>query len=118
MKNKKALWITLISIDVAITVALFVIHIIMLAGIVGKTEQQIRENTGLVGFLQNHTILYLCAFVIPLFVLLAANIVGLVFYVKKQTKKEPVKVNDLTDEQREALRQELLKDLMSEDKKE
>ena len=32
-------------------------------------------------------------------------------YVKKQTKKEPVQVNDLSEEQKEALRKELLKDL-------
>ena len=43
--------------------------------------------------------------------LLAANIVGLVIYVRKTSKKEPTKLDDLSEEQKEALRQELLKDL-------
>ncbi|MCR4911889.1 MAG: hypothetical protein K5925_05130 [Bacilli bacterium] len=111
MKNKKILWIALISLDVAVTVFLFVIHIIMLSNIIGKTPEQVNELTGLVGTLAKNTTLYLCAFVIPTFVILAANIVGLVIYVRKQTKKEAVKVEDLTDEQKEALKQELLKDL-------
>ena len=116
MKNKKWLWISVAVLDVALTVFFFVIHIMMLASIVGKTDEQIQQlrmaNT-LIGYLarpENST-LYLVAFVIPLFLILAANIVGLVFYVKKQTKKEPVKVTDLTEEQKEALKKELLKDL-------
>ncbi|MBO5529245.1 MAG: hypothetical protein J6A47_08040, partial [Bacilli bacterium] len=32
-------------------------------------------------------------------------------YVRKTTKREPVKVNDLTEAQKEKLRQELLNDL-------
>jgi hypothetical protein len=32
-------------------------------------------------------------------------------YVRKTTKKEPAKLDDLSEEQKEALRQELLKDL-------
>ena len=57
---------------------------------------------------------------VPLFILLALNIVGLVIYVKKTSKKEPAKLDDLSDEQKEALRQELLKDLQggNEEKKE
>ena len=115
MKNKKVLWIALISLDVALTIFLFVIHIIMLASVIGKSPDQIKNLTGLIGFLANKdaggTTVYLCAFVIPTFVILAANIIGLVIYVRKQTKKEPIKVNDLTDEQKEALKKELLEDL-------
>ena len=111
MKNKKALWISLISLDVAITVFLFVVHIIMLANVVNKSRDQIESLTGFVGTLAKNTGLYLGAFVIPTFVILAANIVGLVIYVRKQTKKEPIQVNDLTDEQKEALKKELLEDL-------
>ena len=114
MKNKKVLWISLGALDVAITIFLFVIHVIMLANIVGKSAEeveQLRQGTGLVAYLMKNNTVYLVAFVIPLFLILAANIIALVFYVKKQTKKEPVKVSDLTDEQREALKKELLKDL-------
>ena len=111
MKNKKPLWIILISLDVAITVALFVISIIMLASTVGKTSADIAQAEGFIGYLQKNPTIYLVGFVVPLFVLLAANVIGLVLYVRHSTKKEPVKVNDLTDAQKEALRAELLKDL-------
>lgn len=110
MKNKKYLWISLIVLDVAITIFLFVIHIIMLARTVGRNGVTDDPKT-LIGFLQNNLTLYLWLFVVPLFVILAANIVGLVFYVRKQTKKEQVKVDNLTDEQREALKRELLEEL-------
>ena len=112
MKNKKILWISLIAADVAITGFLFVISILMLVNTANIQTQEEREAIpGFIGYLANHTDLYLWAFVVPLFVILAANIIALVLYVRKTTKKEPVKVNDLTDEQKEALRQELLRDL-------
>lgn len=121
MKSKKWLWIGLGVIDVGITVFLFVIHILMLSNIVGKSDSEItllRQQKTLIGYLarpENSTV-YLVGFVVPLFIILAANIVGLVLYVRKQTKKEPVKVTDLTEEQKEALKKELLKDLNSENK--
>ena len=115
-QNKLWLWITLGVIDVGLTIFFFVIHIMMLVGVVGKTVEQIdalRKSSTLIGYLARpeNNITYLLGFVVPLFVILAANIIGLVFYVKKQTKKEPVQVSDLSDEQREALKKELLKDL-------
>ena len=111
MKNKKPLFIALISLDVILTIALFAISIIMLAN-VSKNSLERKEMTGFVGWLVNlKPLVYGLAFVVPLFVLLAANIIGLVLYVRKTTKKEPVQVGDLTDEQKEALRQELLRDL-------
>ena len=111
MKNKKPLWIALIAIDVAITVFLFVISIIMLANTVGKTSADIAQAEGFIGFLQKNPTIYLVGFVVPLFVLLAANIIGLVLYVRHASKREPVKVADLSDAQKEALKAELLKDL-------
>ena len=117
MKNKKLtwLWITLIALDVAITIFLFVIHIIMLAKTAGanldKATIIANKDKGLIEYLQYNTTLYLWLFVVPLFVILAGNIVGLVLYVRKSTKKEQVKVDNLTDDQREALRRELLQEL-------
>lgn len=113
MKNKKPLWITLISLDVIITVALFAISIIMLSN-VSKTEaERMAMPKGLVRWLvyELKPWQYGVMFVVPLFILLAVNIVGLVIYVKKSTQRAPVQVNDLSDEQKEALRQELLRDL-------
>ena len=115
MKNKKWLWYVLGGLDVAITGFLFVIHVIMLANLVGKTPEQIQSDaavgTGLVPELIRNLNLYLWAFVVPLFVILAANIIVLVIYVRKRTKKEPVSVSDLSAEEKERLKQELLKDL-------
>ena len=122
MKNKKLtwLWITLAAVDVCLTVFLFVIHIIMLAQTAGKTAAEIHANAnnGLIGYLQNHPTVYGWVFVVPLFVILAGNIVALVLYVRKTTKKEQVKVDNLTDEQKEALRRELLQELSQEGNKE
>ena len=115
-KYKKPLFITLITLDVAVTIFLFVLSIIMLAN-AGKTDVERQAMTGFIGWLVNlEAWVYGVAFVVPLFVLLAVNVVGLVIYVKRATKKEPVKVSDLTDEQKEALKKELLSDLNKEDK--
>ena len=114
-KRIKALIISGISLDVLATLFLFVISVIMLV-VVGKYGvRQAPEHThGLIFYLLKHTTFYFWVFVFPLFILLAGNIVGLVFYVKKTSAKEnaPTKLDDLSDEQKEALRQELLKDLM------
>lgn len=115
--NKKYLWITLVAIDVCITVALLVISIIMLAKTVGKSAADIKNATGFIGYLQNHTTFYFCLFVLPLFILLALNIIGLVIYVKKTAKSEPVKVNDLSEEQKAELRRQILADLQKETSK-
>ena len=123
MKNyKKPLFIGLIALDIAITIFLFVISIIVLITMAGSQNlnEAIDKSSGLIKFLLQNRTLYGVLFVIPLFVILAANIIGLVFYVRKTSKKEPAKLEDLSDEQKEALRQELLKDLQggNEEKKE
>ncbi len=121
MKNyKKPLLIALIVVDVAITIFLFVISIILLATVVPaeNLNEAKAHASGLILFLLNNPTVYLVAFVIPLFLILAANIIGLVLYVRKTAKKEPAKLEDLSEEQKEALRQELLKDLQGQDNKE
>lgn len=115
-KSLKALIIFGLAVDIIVTVSLFVISICMLAliGKYGSAPEAASYSTGFFKFLFQHSKLYFWAFVFPLFVLLAANIIGLVFYVKKTSAKEsaPTKLDDLSDEQKEALRQELLKDLL------
>ena len=76
------------------------------------------ESGPFIAFLIKNPTVFLCACVIPLFVLLATNIICLVIYVRKTSKKEPAKLEDLSEEQKEALRQELLKDLQGKDNKE
>ena len=114
MKNKKVLWIILGALDVAVVGFLFVIHVIMLANVIGKTPAAVHEmanGDGLIAYLAGHLDVYGFAFVLPLFLVLAANIVGLVFYLKKNLKKGKITASDLTEEEKEALKQELLKDL-------
>ena len=121
-KYKKPLFITLIALDVALTMFFFVISLIVLTKMAGSNtiDEAIAKSGKFIQFLLKNKWIYLWCFVIPLFVLLAVNIVGLVIYVRKTTKKEPAKLEDLSDEQKEALRQELLKDLQGggEEKKE
>ena len=119
-KYKKPLFISLVVLDAAITVFLFVISIIVLITMATSAtiQEAIGKSGGLIRYLLQNRTVYGIFFVIPLFLILAVNIVGLVIYVRKTTKKEPAKLEDLSDEQKEALRQELLKDLQGENKKE
>ena len=115
-KSTKYLIIVGIILDVLVTCFFFAISIIMLAkiGKYGNVQTAIDNSSGLILFLLKNSALYFWGFVFPLFVLLAANIIGLVFYVKKTSEKEkaPSKLDDLSEEQKEALRQELIKDLL------
>ncbi len=118
-KTKKILFFTGLGLDIAITTFLFVVAIIMLATMpIDQRDMQdaVVKNGQFIGYLQQHPVVYLCAFVIPLFVLLAANIVFLVLYVRKLAKKPAVAVEDLNEAQKAALRAELLKDLQNEQK--
>lgn len=116
MKNKKVLWIAIGVVDVAIVTFFFVIHIMMLANVIGKSPAEIQElqkESGLIPFLVGHLAVYGFGFVLPLFLILAANIVGLVIYLRKNLKNDKVTVSDLSEEEKEALKKELLKDLES-----
>ena len=122
-KYKKQLLIGLIALDFAITVFLFVISIIMLAKMAqhpNNPQEAAAASKGMIKYFILNPTVFLVTCVIPLFILLAVNIVALVVYVRKTSKREPAKLDDLSDEQKEALRQELLKDLQGggEEKKE
>ena len=120
-KYKKPLFIGLIALDFAITIFLFVISIMMIASIAthnNNPQAAAAASTGLIKFFIENTTAFLCICVIPLFTLLLVNIIGLVIYVRKTTKKEPAKLDDLSAEQKEALRKELLKDLQGGNKEE
>ena len=114
MKQKKWLWIALGALDVAVTGFLFVIHILMLANIAGKPADEVEafaNGEGLLPYLVKNLTVYLWAFVIPLVAILIANVIGLILYIRKYMKKEPAKLSDLSQEEKEALKKELLKDL-------
>ena len=120
-KLKKSLIIVGLCLDIGVTIFLFVVAIIMLATM-PKTSSGMQDavitNGPFIGYLQQHSTVYLLTCVIPLFVLLAANIIFLILYVRKVGKKPEVAVDDLNEEQKAALRAELLKELQNESKEE
>lgn len=112
-KTKKVLLFTGLGLDVVVTTFLFVIAIIMLATMPTNDlefKQAVEVNGPFIGYLQQNYNLYLCVCVIPLFVLLAGNIAILVIYVKKAGKAK-TQLSDLSEEQKAALRAELLKEM-------
>lgn len=108
-KTKKILFIGLFVLDLCLTVFLFVVSIIMIATM-PKTKNEIDTST-FIGYLQANPTVFLLAFVVPLFILLALNVFILVMYVRKTNKAKQVKLNELSDEEKEALRKELMRDL-------
>ena len=120
-KYKKPLIIALVVLDVAL-IAFFLVVSIMLIVVATKYKTQnemLANSTGLI-----HAILAMgkwpsfFSFVVHMLLVLSAIIVGLMLFVRKTTKKEPAKIEDLSEEQKEALRQELLKDLQGGNKEE
>lgn len=120
-KTKKVLVFVGIGLDVAATVFLLTVAIIMIATLPEHIfkehpEWVIQQNGPFIGNLQLNPTLYFCSCVLPLIILLILNIVGVIFYVKKAGKKKAM-LADLSEEQKAALREELLKE-MQDDKKE
>lgn len=122
-KAKRILIFTGIGLDAAIMIFLLVVAIIMLATMPDQRfekypEWVIEKNGPFIGNLQLNPTLYFCTCVLPLIILLVANIVGVVVYVKKHASKKAI-LADLNEAQKEALRAELLKEMNSkeEDKK-
>ena len=111
-KYKKPLLIALVVLDVALITFFLVVSIMVLATVTKYKNESVAHSTGLVqAILKMKPVASFFAFVVPMFLVLAGNIVGLMLYVRKTSKKEPAKIEDLSEEQKEALRQELLKDL-------
>ena len=88
---KKGLIIAGITVDVAVTIFLFVVSIIMLATM-PESKNEI-DTTKFIGYLQGNPTVYLVACVIPLFALLILNICLLALYVKKASKKDKSECN-------------------------
>ena len=120
-KTKKILFITLFALDMALTVFLFVVSIIMLATMPRSVAEKANvDPNSFIGYLQTNPTVFLLTFVLPLFILLGVNVYILIRFVKKTNEKKKVQLNELSDEEKEALRKELMKDLASnpEEKKE
>lgn len=120
-KVKKALLFTGIGVDVAVTVFLFVLSIIMLATLPDPNTVNVKlyyeSHPGMITYLQSHPTFYLLVCVLPLVILLIGNIVLLVWYINRAGKMK-TQLSDLSEDQKAALRAELAKDMSSEEKKE
>jgi hypothetical protein len=106
-----------LGIDVAVTIALFVIAIIMLATMPSNridATNAVEINGPFIGYMQEHPTVYFWSCVFPLILLLAANVVILVLFIRNLGKKKAIAVQDLNEEQKAALRAELLKELQNE----
>ena len=120
-KTKKILIFAGIGIDVAITISLFVIAIIMLVTMPSSridSHTAIEQNGPFIGYMQQHPTVYFWSCVFPLILLLAANVAILVLFIRYLGKKKQMAVEDLSEEQKAALRAELLKELQGESKEE
>jgi len=117
-KIKTPAWkIVLLVLDIAITISLFVISIIMLATM-PKDKAGLEAATGFIGYLQKNPTVYLYAFVLPLFVLLVLNVIYLILFIRKNTEKKKVELKDLSPEEKAKLKEALIKDLANDNKKE
>ena len=120
-KTKKILIFAGLGIDIAITISLFVIAIIMLATMPSNridAQSAIEQNGPFIGYMQQHPTVYFWSCVFPLILLLVANVVILVLFIRNLGKKRQMAVEDLNEEQKAALRAELLKELQNESKEE
>ena len=92
---------------------LFLVSILVI--VKGQHKEAAIEAGGFIGFLLSKPTVYFVGFVLPLFLLLAGNIVMLLLFVKKQNQKQAQKVelNDLSEEQKEELRKALMEDMNS-----
>ena len=131
-QTKKIIFIVGIIIDVVVTLALLVLSIMMVALLPKNGGYSTMPG---IGYFQQNTTVFLCAVVLPLFLLLIVNIVGTVFFITKskeldkeeivaEVKKtsKPTSLDDLTPEQKAALRkmviEEARKKYEAEEKKE
>lgn len=115
-KTKKALIFSGLGVDVAITIFLFVLSIILLAKM-PDSKRDIDPATFTGWFLDDPIrILLIC--VIPLVALLILNVTVLFVYMKKTAPKKEVKLSDLSEEEKDALRKKIAEELMAEKKEE
>ena len=113
-KTKKALIIAGLALDVLVTIGLFVFSIVILVKMPDSRFESLPEDTFL-GYFQHNPMMILIVDVLPLTALLVINISLAIWYIKKTGKKEEkkqVSLNDLTEEEKAALKQKILQEMM------
>ena len=111
---KKALIIAGIAVDVLITIALFVFSIVILVNMPDSRFESLPADTFL-GYFQHNPEMILLVDVLPLALLLVGNVCLAIWYIKKTGKKEEkkqVSLNDLSEEEKAALKQKILQEMM------
>lgn len=117
-KVKKTLIISGFALDALITILLFVFSILILANAPSKADIELGlvDETSLIGWFSIKPIRILLLDVLPLLVLLAVNVSFAIWYVKKtgnkEQQKKSVSLNDLSEEEKAALKQKILQEMM------
>ena len=115
-KAKKALIIAGVALDILITVLLSIFSVIIIVKM-PQTSLSIDKDTFL-GWFQVKPYRILLLDVLPLALLLVTNISLTIWYIKRTGKKEEEKkqvtLNDLSDEEKTALKQKILQEMMQE----
>lgn len=112
-KAKKGLIIAGLALDVILTITLFVFSIILLVNM--PESKYLIDETTFLGWFQIQPVRILICDVIPLALLLAGNIWITIWYLKKNGNSEPkknVSLNDLSDEEKAALKQKILEEML------
>ena len=114
-KAKKALIIAGIAVDVLITIALTVFSVVILVTMPDSRFDSLPADTFL-GYFQHNPIMILLLDVLPLTLLLVVNISVAIWYIKKtgkkQEEKKQISLNDLSDEEKAALKQKILQEML------
>ena len=113
-KAKKALIIAGIAVDILVTIALFVFSIVILVNMPDSRFESLPADTFL-GYFQHNPEMILFVDVLPLAALLVTNVGLVIWYIKKTGKKEEKKqvtLNDLSEEEKAALKQKILQEMM------
>ena len=113
-KTKKALIIAGLALDVLVTIGLFVFSIVILVKMPDSRFESLPEDTFL-GYFQHNPMMILIVDVLPLTALLVLNVSLAIWYIKKTGKKEEKKqvtLNDLSEEEKAALKQKILQEMM------
>jgi len=113
-KTKKMLFILGFVADAIVTVLLFVFSIVILVHL-PKSKYDYADPSTLLGWFQADAMRILFLVVLPLSALLVLNVSLTIWYIKKTGKKEEkkqVSLNDLSDEEKAALKQKILQEMM------
>ncbi len=116
-KAKKSLIIAGIALDVLVTILLFVFSIVILANM--PESRRAIDSTTFLGWFQTEPLRILLLDVLPLSLLLITNVCLTIWYIKKTGKKEEkksVSLSDLSEEEKAALKQKILQEMMQESK--